>query len=105
MSSNWSHSEKKIARRVYDSALQSELAEVMRSFKAMAGSAKEPADMWAVEEFLVQARRAIDGKYDYRYSQLEFVFGILLREGRISASDLAGLSEDKVSRIVGMASL
>ncbi|WP_028603409.1 hypothetical protein [Ottowia thiooxydans] len=102
---NWSASEKKIARRVYDEALHAELAEVMAEFKEKAAAAASPDDMWAVEEYLERKRREIDRKYDYRYSQLTFVFGYLLREGRIQEAQLTGLAEDRLSNIRLIASL
>lgn len=104
-STNWSESDKRIARRVFDAALQRELAEVMGEFKRRAATAKEPEDMWSVEHFLASARRDIDSKYDYRYSQLDLVFGRLLREGRILEGDLHGLSEDKLAYIRRVATL
>lgn len=105
MTSDWSTAEKKIARRVFDAALHRELAEVMRAFKSRAANATEPDDMWSMQEFLSTARQAIDRKYDYRYSQLEIVLGVLLREGRISGEDLAGLSEEKMKRILRITAL
>lgn len=104
-STNWSESEKRIARRVFSTALQNELAQLMAEFKQRATAAKEPEDMWSVEQFLATARRDIDSKYDYRYSQLDLVFGRLLREGRIAERDLHGLSEDKLAYIRRVASL
>lgn len=104
MTSEWSSSEKKIARRVFDAALQCELTEVLLHFKAMAANATEPGHMWSTEEYLSKARREIDSKYDYRYSQLHVVFGRLLREGRISEVELAGLSEENLQLIRRIAS-
>jgi hypothetical protein len=101
----WSESEKKIARRVFDAALERELIEVMVEFKARAASAKEPQDMWAVQEYLAHMQREIDSKYDYRYSQLDLVFGRLLREGRVVEQDLSGLSEEKLAYIRRIACL
>ena len=101
----WTDREKKIARRVFDAALQRELAEVMAEFKSRAASAKEPEDMWSVQEYLSDARRDIDRKYDYRYSQLDLVFGRLLREKRIEEPELQGLSEEKLAYIHRVASL
>jgi hypothetical protein len=98
----WTESEKKIARGVFDAAVQRELAEVMIEFKARATEAKNPADMWAVEEYLKRTRLEIDAKYDFRYSQLHLVFGILLREKRIEEKNLRGLAEDKLERIRGV---
>jgi hypothetical protein len=104
-SAKWTDSEKRIARRAFDAALQRELAEVMAEFKQRAVTAKEPEDMWSVEQYLTTVRKQIDSKYDYRYSQLDVVFGRLLREGRIGESDLQGLSEDKLAYIRRVASL
>jgi hypothetical protein len=44
-------------------------------------------------------RRDIDQKYDYRYSQLIFIFGCLVREGRVQEAQLAGLSDKKLDQI------
>jgi len=38
-------------------------------------------------------------KYDYRYSKLDLVFGILLREGWLAEAELTGLGQDKMRRI------
>ncbi len=75
MRDEWSESEKKLARRVFEAALTAELAELMADFKARAAHAAEPDDMWAVQEHLYCKRREIDEKYDYRYAQLPLVFG------------------------------
>jgi len=93
----WSQSEKKIARRVYDTALENELADIMAEFKARAAAVATADEMWEVERYLDGKRREIQEKYDYRYSQLILTFARLLREGRIREDHLHGLSEEKLS--------
>lgn len=105
LGATWKDLEKQIARRVFEAALQTELAEIMAKLKARAASAKEPDDMWAIQAFLAHAQREIDSKYDYRYSQLELVLGRLLREKRIEAQDLNGLADEKLKRILLIAGL
>lgn len=100
----WTQGEKTIARRVFEAALERELAEVMAEFKARAARAQEPDDMWATRQYLAQARRDIDRKYDYRYSQLELVFAVLLREQRIAESELEGPADERLAVIRGIAS-
>jgi hypothetical protein len=95
----WSRSEKAIAHKVFDAALDRELREVIREAKRKAGQIKEPADLWDLEHYLTQRRKEIDRKYDYRYSQLDLVFGRLLREKWIDEEDLRGLGEDKLRAI------
>ena len=101
----WTEAEKKVARRVFNAALQRELTEVMAEFKRQAAGASNPDDMWSVQEYLAEARRQIDTKYDFRYSQLLIVFGRLLRENRIEEGDLIGLSDEKLRHVRGVASL
>ncbi len=52
-----------------------------------------------LERYLSARRKEIDVRFDYRYSQLPFVFGVLLREGLLRESDLDGLAEDKMELI------
>ena len=95
----WSKSEKAIARKAFDAALERELQEVIREAKQKASQIKEPADLWDLEHYLTERRKEIDRKYDYRYSQLDLVFGRLLREKWIDEEDLRGLGEDKLRAI------
>ena len=97
--STWSRSEKAIAHKAFNAALERELQEVIREAKQKAGQIKEAADLWDMEHYLTQRRKEIDRKYDYRYSQLDLVFGRLLREKWIDEEDLRGLGEDKLRAI------
>ena len=95
----WSKSERAIARKTFEHALNQELQEVMQRAKQMAAEVKEPYELWELEQHLTQRRKEIDRKYDYRYSQLMLVFGKLLHEGRLGEQELRGLSGDKVEAI------
>jgi Photoprotection regulator fluorescence recovery protein len=95
----WSPEEKKIARKAFDLALHQELEELIAKAKRQAAKIHQPAELWNLEHFLGERRKEIDQKYDYRYSVLPMVFGILIREGRISEEDLQGLNEDKLGYI------
>jgi len=101
----WSDSEKKIARRVFQAALSAELQETIADLKRRAAAVSAPKEMWELEDHLRRRRTEIDRKYDYRYSQLIFVFGSLLRDKRIGEADLAGLAQDKLEGIRRVATL
>lgn len=100
----WSDAEKKIARRAFDVALQSELAALLKQLKGRAAKAEAPEDIWAIQDYLAEQRRSIDEKYDYRYSQLIVVFGRLLRERWLEDKDIEGLAEEKLQHIRHIAS-
>ena len=95
----WSRSEKAIARKAFDAALERELHEVIQEAKEMASQIKEPADLWDLEHYLTERRKEINRKYEYRQSQLTHVFGRLLHEKRLREDDLRGLREDKMKSI------
>lgn len=98
----WSHAERAVARRAFDEALETALGKVMAEFKARAAAAQTPADLWSMEEYLREVRREIDWTFDYRYSRLLMVFALLIRQGYLDESRLAGLAEEKREIIRGL---
>lgn len=100
----WSPSEKAIARRAFNQALQSELQQLVRQAKDRAAAVTEASELWKLESWLAERRREIDRKYDYRYSVLPLVFAQLVKQGRVAKSDLHGLDPEKIQVILGMAS-
>ncbi|HLA36198.1 MAG TPA: hypothetical protein VJ001_15145 [Rhodocyclaceae bacterium] len=96
----WTDAEKAIARKAFDRALKAECAAMIAAVREMSGAARTFDELWAIRDYLTKQRREIDEKYDYRYSQLIFVFGRLLREERISRADLDGLAQEKIDRIL-----
>jgi hypothetical protein len=101
----WSQAEKAIARRAFDLALQREFDAVTREVKRRAANIEERSALWELEDYLTKTRNEINRKYDYRYSVLPMVFGVLIRGGRISEEDLRGVGEDKLDYIRRVASL
>ena len=95
----WSPSEKRIARRAYDAALTVALARIVAKFKARAAQVATPSEMWDLEDYLRRQRKHIDTLFDYRYSQLTFVFAAAIREGYMDEGSLTGLSEEKLEDI------
>ncbi|HET9409818.1 MAG TPA: hypothetical protein VFO39_21460 [Candidatus Sulfotelmatobacter sp.] len=95
----WSRSDKVIAHKVFDAALKRELHEVMQKAKKKANQIREPGDVWELERYLTQRRKGIDGKYDFRASQLARVLGRLLCERQSLRKNCAGLREDKLQAI------
>jgi len=101
----WSSSEKIVAKRAFDMALNKELESIMARVREMANDIRRPADLWSMEQYLTQRRNEIDDKYDYRYSQLPIIFGRLIREGWLTEDDLIGLGSGKIDYIRTIAKL
>jgi hypothetical protein len=101
----WSASEKAMARKAFDRALNDELQQLVREAKAKAAVIAEPSELWKLERWLAERRIEIDRKYDYRYSVLPIVFAELMKQGRIAESDLHGLAPEKIELILGASRL
>ena len=95
----WSSTEKAIARKAFERALQQELDTVIQSTKQMAAKIRQASELWELERYLTQRRKEIDRKYEYKYSVLLPIFGELVREGRLDAKDFQGLAVDKLAYI------
>lgn len=95
----WSNSERKIARRAFEDALNQELQEVVHKTKQMAAEIKEPSEVWDLEQYLAERRKEINRRYEFREAKLSQVFGTLLYEGRLTEEQLRGLGEDKLKKV------
>ena len=95
----WTAAEKKVAHRVCDAAVQRELSQLISEFKSKAAATNNTEALWEIRYWLDKRQREIDAEFDYRYSQLIFVFALLVRSGKLKLEDLAGLSEQKLAAI------
>lgn len=102
---DWSKTEKTIARAAFDQAFQREMAALIKQVRNGAGEIASLEDLWQLHDFLSARRHEIDGKYDYRYSVLIFVFSRLVREGWLQIDELAGLAPDKLTKITVLANM
>ena len=101
----WSATERKVARKAFDSAFQKECSQVLSNVKKMAMDASKPPDLWDILRYLEERLKEVERKYDYRYGVLPYLFARLLNEGWISLEDIAGLGEDKIEHIRTMAGI
>jgi len=95
----WTQTEKKTARKAFDTAFERQCAAITEEVKNMIANASISSDIWRVHDFLSQRRRTVDKIYDYRYSVLLNVFARLLRDGWLTETDLVGLQEEKIEEI------
>lgn len=99
----WSKAEKKVAKEAFDKAYQRESKKIINEIKNY--KLEQPEDIWSLSEMLTEREKEIDNIYDYRYSQLIIVFGILIKRGFLSIEELDGLSDDKLEQIKKIMSL
>ncbi|HEY9621566.1 MAG TPA: hypothetical protein V6C78_14485 [Crinalium sp.] len=101
----WTDLEEKIARTAFDKAYKREVEALLKQVREEAGAIAEVEDLWRLHDFLSAKRHEIEGKYDYRYSALIFIFAELLKEGWLQISDLEGLDQGKLAKVVALAQM
>jgi len=96
---NWSKTEKKIAREAFEKAYERECSFLAGRILEKANQITKPEDIWELHDFLIEKRKEVDQKYDYRYSMLELVFARLIKDGWLDFTDLKGLNEEKIEQL------
>ena len=99
----WSEAEKKVAQAAFNKAYEREINALIVSVRKQASEILAIDDMWRLHDFLSARRHDIDGKYDYQYSGLIFVFASLVKEGWLNLSELDGLDTDKLTKVAALA--
>jgi hypothetical protein len=102
---SWSKREKQIAHAAFEQALAREAAALVTEVRAKVHGITELDDLWQLEHFLRDKRRAMEQRYDYRYSVLLYVFADLIQAGWLSLDDLAGLADDKRAYLAALQKL
>jgi hypothetical protein len=100
---NWSETEQKVAEKAFKSAYDRETSALVQEIRESAGVISNLEDIWRLHNFLSARRHEIDGKYDYSFSALVFVFATLIKQGWLQIDDLEGLEPDKLAKIAALA--
>jgi hypothetical protein len=98
----WSAAEQAIAKEAFERAHARETNALIQQVSQAAASLSELDDLWQLNDYLNARRHALDGKYDYQYSMLFFLFAQLLKEGWLDLTDLAGIEKDKLAKITSL---
>ncbi|PSB24210.1 hypothetical protein [Stenomitos frigidus] len=101
----WTDTEKTIARTAFDQAYGREIEALLKQVRADASTLVELSDLWRLHDFLSAKRHQVEGKYDYQYAALPFVFAGLVKDGWLHLQELEGLSKDKLAKINSLANM
>lgn len=96
---NWSDLEQEVAQTAFQKAYEREVNALITEVRNNANHVSELEDIWRLHNFLSAKRHEIDGKYDYNYSVLVFVFATLIKQGWLHLDELKGLDQQKIAKI------
>ena len=100
MEEKWTKSQKVHARELFDLALSREYDDLIKTVNST--KIETPEEVWDLHDMLGKKRKELNGKYDYRYSQLIFVFAQLVRGGYLTLEELEPIGEEKLKQIDNM---
>jgi hypothetical protein len=95
----WSETEQIVARTAFDRAYEKEIATLILVVRERSAQIASTEEIWHLHDLLSAKRHELDGKYDYRYSELIWVFADLVKDGWLNLGDLDGLAPDKLRKI------
>ena len=98
----WSEAEKRAAQSAFKKAYQRETTALITEVNEKASLISELEDVWRLHDYLSARRHEIDGKYDYTYSGLVFVFAKLLQQGWLHLDELEAFDKDKRVKIAAL---
>lgn len=98
----WSEAEKEVAKIAFDTAYKREIKALIDEVRKQSSAIVEIDDIWRLHDFLSARRHNIDGKYDYEYSGLIFIFASLVKEGWLHLNELDGLNTNKLTKIAAI---
>ncbi len=98
----WTEVEQQVAKAAFQTAYDRETSALIEKVCDDARSATRVEDIWRLHDFLSAKRHDMDGKYDYSYAALIFVFAQLVQEKWLSLDELAELEPQKIAKIAAL---
>ncbi|BAZ14267.1 hypothetical protein NIES4071_61070 [Calothrix sp. NIES-4071] len=98
----WSKTEQEVAKAAFDKAYEREISALIEQVHQQAATITQLDEIWVLHDYLSARRHDIDGKYDYKYSVLIFVFARLLKEGWLHLDELEGLEKEKLKKVTAL---
>jgi hypothetical protein len=101
----WTEVEQSIAQEAFEKAYKREVSALVEQVRARSHGLLALEDLWNLHDFLSAKRHEIDGKYDYDYSVLLFVFANLIKDGWLHLDELKSLNQDKFAKVAALTRL
>jgi hypothetical protein len=98
---DWTEAEKNVAETAFKTAYEREISALIQTVREC--EITESDDLWRLHDLLSSKRYEMDGKYDFRYPSLLFVFAGLIKEGLLTIEELDGLHANKLAKITALA--
>ncbi|MFO7630477.1 MAG: hypothetical protein R6W06_13385 [Prochlorococcaceae cyanobacterium] len=100
--SDWSDQEQAVAKAAFEVAYGRAIDGLISSVRQQMQDVETDLSLWQLHDFLSIQRHVIEGRFDFRFEGILFVFASLVKEGLLSSEELQGLDNDKLGKIKAM---
>lgn len=98
----WTTTEKEIAQEMFKRAYKREIEALIKAVQERANKIADLEELWQLNDYLSARRHEIEGKYEYDYTSLLFVFAELIRDGWLQLDELEQLDREKLAKITAL---
>ena len=99
----WTEIEQEVAREAFARAYARAIQTLVASVQVRAAGLNGADSVWQLHDFLSIERHTIEGRFDFRYEGILFVFASLVKDQLLQLEELSGLDSEKMAKISAMA--
>lgn len=99
----WTEIEQEVAREAFARAYSRAIQTLVASVQSRAAGLNDADSVWQLHDFLSIERHTIEGRFDFRYDGILFVFASLVKDRLLQLEELTGLDSEKMAKISAMA--
>ena len=103
MDKQWSPSEKKAARQIFDLAVANAQKDILKRHSNKKISTVD--GLWRYELEIREWSKEVQTVLQFTYSSLPLCFGLCLRKGWLNESNLTGLCDERIEQIKSIAAV
>ena len=98
----WTAAEQGVAREAFERAYARAVEKLVALVRSRAAELSTAETVWQLHDVLSIERHTIEGRFDFRYEGLLFVFASLVKDKLLQLDELSGLEADKLAKIAAM---
>ena len=99
---DWTQDELAIARAAFEAGKQRSIEVLIQTLEENVGGLSTPESIWQLHDYLSTERYQYEGRADFDTSNILFTLADMIKQQLISADNLNGLDQNKLSKVKAM---
>lgn len=102
MLEGWTETEQGVARSAFSRAYARAVEQLVQQVQSQAAALHSAETLWQLHDYLSIQRHTMEGRFDFRFDGILFVFASLVKDSLLQMDELVGLDEEKLAKIAAM---